>query len=478
MIVVIASDEFPKFTGTPSVFNDLLEWNAVPSQGASIQGSIEVNSRHAAWEAAITNDTSLPGFPSPVHIEKISFLTAPPDSALTIQIDVSATNVSDGQLPSHVAVGLIPVEVRDIKDSTNTGDDVTITPWDTATQTNPTDANIAWIEPHKSATDAAPRMPQLELKITGLPATMTIQAKIEVQYNRGNGARAARNQAEDRVRIPADGSFQTVAGDTWRIWEAYASETFFGGAATLTYKLMTGTTETLAPQTIRFRVGGRNPDAARARTHIESLTDCGPTGSLWFAYAIARSESQDYNGSGSRYNQFLRLPQNPRDNGFPLWGNDGGTRPGGYGMFQVTGNVQDSEVNIPRDQIWNWQSNAAAARVIIVDKRRASTNWMTTQSNATHANGTAVPSHTVGNVTFDGTTYTMLHACTIKAYNGASKPSTDTDNATIAGFVVDPSYPSIGHYGYWHSGQDKWGLCRFNNLGFNYVLRVCGEVQP
>jgi hypothetical protein len=114
MIVVIASDEFPKFTGTPSVFNDLLEWNAVPSQGASIQGSIEVNSRHAAWEAAITNDTSLPGFPSPVHIEEISFLTAPADSVLTIQVDVSATNVSDGQLPSHVAVGLLPVDLEEV----------------------------------------------------------------------------------------------------------------------------------------------------------------------------------------------------------------------------------------------------------------------------------------------------------------------------------------------------------------------------
>jgi hypothetical protein len=375
-------------------------------------------------------------------------------------------------------VNLLPVEVKDIKDSANTGDDVTITPWDTATQTNPTDANIAWIEPHKSATDAAPRMPQLELKISGLPATTTIQAKIEVQYTRGNGARAARNQAEDRVRIPADGSFQTVAGDTWKIWEAYAAETFFGGEATLTYKLMTGTTETLAPQIIRFRIGGKNPDPARARTYIESLADCNSTGSLWFAYAIARSESQDYNGNGSRYNQFLRLPQNPIDNSRPLWGNDGGARPGGYGMFQVTGNVQDSEVNIPRAQIWNWQTNTDAARIIIVDKRRASTNWMTTQSNATHANGTAIPSHTVGNVTFDGTNHTLLHACTIKAYNGASKPTSDTDNDTIAGFVLDPSYPTIGHYGYWHAGSSKWGLCRFNNLGFNYVSRVCGEVQP
>jgi Concanavalin A-like lectin/glucanases superfamily/Bacterial TSP3 repeat len=395
--------------------------------------------------------------------------------------DVAQTSQEFKKNYESLRAASLQAYLRDIKDSTNTNDDVTITPWDTATQPNPTDANIAWIEAHKSATNAAPRMPQLELKISGLPATTTIQAKLEVKYTRGNGSRPTRHEPADsppdNVNIPTDGSFQTITGDTWKIWETYASETFFGGEATLTYKLMTGTSETVAPQTIRFRVGGKNPDASRARTHIESLTDCGPTGSLWFAYAIARSESQDYNGSGTRYNQFLRLPQNPRDNGLPLFGDDD-SGPGGYGMFQVTGNVQSSDTNIARDQIWNWQTNATAARVIIVDKRRASTNWMTKQTDASHANGAAIPPHTTGNVTFDGTTYTMTHACTIKAYNGASKPSSDTDGATIMGFVLDPSYPSIGHYGYWHSGQDKWGLCRFNNLGFNYVLRVCEEVQP
>ena len=191
----------------------------------------------------------------------------------------------------------LPVTLKDVKDSTITSDDVIITPWNTAKQTNPMDANIAWIEAHKSDTDAAPRMPQLELKI-GLPTTMTIQAKLEVQYTRGNGARSARNQSEDRVRIPASGKFQTVTGDTWKTWEAYASENFFGGEATLTYKLMTGSTEALGPQIIRFRIGGKNPDFARAKTYIESLADSNSTGSLWFAYAIAKSESKDYNGVG------------------------------------------------------------------------------------------------------------------------------------------------------------------------------------
>lgn len=318
-------------------------------------------------------------------------------------------------------------------------------------------------------------MPQIEAAISGGPSTLDVEWSLEVKYDRGNGSRIARNQPEDTVIFP---TVTKKANDVWRVYqetswtEQLSSNGFFGGHAVLKMKI--GSTE----QQFHFRIGGKNPEPARARQYIEGLTDCGPTGSLWFAYAIARSESKDYNGSGSRYNQFLRLPQNPRDNGFPLWGNDGGTRPGGYGMFQVTGNVQDSESNIPRAQVWNWQTNAIAARVIIVDKRRAATNWMTTQSNATHANGTAIPSHTTGNVTFDGMTYTLTHACTIKAYNGASKPATDTDGATITGFVVDPSYPSIGHYGYWHSGQNKWGLCRFNSLGFNYVLRVCEEVEP
>jgi hypothetical protein len=318
-------------------------------------------------------------------------------------------------------------------------------------------------------------MPQIEAAISGGPSTLDVEWSLEVKYDRGNGSRTARNQPQDTVTFPA---VTKKANEVWRLYqesswtEKLSSNGFFGGHAVLKMKI--GSTE----QHFHFRIGGKNPQPANAKQYIESLADCAATQTLWFAYAVAKSESKDYNGSGSRYNQFLRLPQNPRDNGFPLWGNDGGTSPGGYGMFQVTGNVQDSTANIPREQIWNWQKNADAARVILIDKRRASTNWMNRQTDASHANGTVIPSHTVANVTFDGSTYTMTHACTIKAYNGASKPGSDIDGGSITGFVLDPTYPSIGHYGYWHSGQHKWGLCRFNNLGFNYVLRVCEEVEP
>jgi hypothetical protein len=411
-------------------------------------------------------------------------------------------------------VDLLPVEVRDIKDPADTGDDVPITNWDTA-QTI-ADNNIAWIEAHASATDAAPRMPQLELRIPGLGQGMTIEAKLEVKYERGNGARhpsrTDKDGNTDTVRIPSDNSYQQVAGDTWQIWNDYPlqDEGFFGGDATLTYRLMNGQTQVLAPQTIRFRIGGKNPAPARARQFIETLNNAGPQGSLWFAYAIAKSESKGYNGRGTRYNQFYQLPRDASDThlqatrrthaGRPLWGNDGGTTPGGYGMFQVTGTASEQTANIPRQQIWNWQENALAALVILESKRIEADNWMATQKNPNNANGVALPSLTVHNVTFaERTNRTMNHAVTIKLYNGGSRPNFNfTDNGNAAGFTLDPH--SSGNFCYWRSlrrvqtdpnnprwedgavqnvQNPSWALARFNayNPPFNYVDRACQEVE-
>jgi hypothetical protein len=332
-------------------------------------------------------------------------------------------------------------------------------------------------------------MPQLEFRMPGLPQGITIEAKLEVKYERGNGARhpsrTDKDGNTDTVKIPENGDFKTdIAGDTWQIWNEYPlqAEGFFGGDATLTYRLKSGTNEILAPQTIKFRIGGENPDDARCRTYIETLPDAGPNGSLWFAYAIAKSESRDYNGQGSRYNQFLELPTHVQDVGRPLWGNDGGTTPGGYGMFQVTGDASDSTANIPRKQIWNWQENVSAGLAILASKRTTAVAWMTQQKNANNANGTALPDHTVGIVTFsEGTARTMTHAVTIKLYNGASRaPTGFVDGGSAPGFRLDPQ--GSGHYCFWRNTSNEWALNRFNDppdpiQPFNYVARVCGEVE-
>ena len=381
---------------------------------------------------------------------------------------------------------LLPIELVDINDHENTGDDLAVQAWDT---TKPiADSNIAWIDAHTSEQNPAPRMPQLELRMPGLPQGLTIEAKLEVKYERGNGARhpsrTDKHGNTDTVKIPADGSFKPVTSDTWQIWNEYPlqSEGFFGGDATLTYKLKSGTSEILAPQTIKFRIGGKNPDDARCRSYIEMQPDAGPNGSLWFAYAIAKSESKDYNGQGTLYNQFLELPTHVQDAGRPLWGNDGGTTPGGYGMFQVTGDASDSTANIPRKQIWNWQENVRAALAILASKRTAAVTWMTQQKNGNNASGTALPNHTVGIVTFsEGTAHTMTHAVAIKLYNGASRaPAGFVDSGSAPGFRLDPQ--GAGHYCFWRNASNEWALNRFNDppdpiRPFNYVARVCGEVE-
>ena len=244
--------------------------------------------------------------------------------------------------PTDVAVGLV-----DINDHANTSseDTDTITPWNTALPI--TDNNIAWIDAHTSAQNAAPRMPQLKFQIRGRESGVTLEAKLEVQYNRGNGLRSSRNQDEDTVRIPSDGAYTRVTGDIWEIWRSYQTASFFGGAATLTYRLTRGTEVVLAAKTIKFRIDGENPDDMRCKSYIQAQTDAGATGNLWFAYAIAKHETQGKNGTGTSYNQFLELTIHVKDVGRPVWGDDGPALPGGYGIFQVT--VE----NIPREQIWN-----------------------------------------------------------------------------------------------------------------------------
>lgn len=367
--------------------------------------------------------------------------------------------------PEEKTVDLLPVEVRDIKDSTNTDDDVTITPWDTATQTNPTDANIAWIEPHKSDTDAAPRMPQLVLNIPGLPQSVTLDAKLLVVYERPYAGK----QADDTVKIPADGSFQTVANGRWEIFSQYTNLPFFGGDATITYKINGGT-----EQTIKFAIGGRNPDDIRCKTYTQERP-----ASPWYAYAIERHESQAYNPG--HYNQFWERHGNnsPINNGVNytftrgdalIVRSPGETGVGGTGIAQVTGAAGNKTVSAPREIFWNWQKNVDAFLVIMSAKIQIAETFMNDptprngpgsmpngqrpQTTFHTGNNVAVPSRLQGIVTFGDAQNNKPpeDAVAIKAYNGASS-----------------------HWCSWRGPSvHEW---QFNYGQNNYVEEVCNEIE-
>lgn len=111
IVVLVASDEYPDYTGQGSEFNDTLSWNVRPDGLAPLTGNIDVNSRHTHWEQAETIGRELNGF-SPVHVEDAMAVNAPNDAPLAVQIDLTATNIGDAILPSSVLVGLLPAAFK------------------------------------------------------------------------------------------------------------------------------------------------------------------------------------------------------------------------------------------------------------------------------------------------------------------------------------------------------------------------------
>ena len=194
-----------------------------------------------------------------------------------------------------------------------------------------------------------------------------------MEYQRGNGKRPSRTTDQDRVRIPRDGGFRTLEGRTWAIHQdpdfeqELAERGFFGGDAVLTWQAEGG-----KEKQIRFRIGGENPKDSRCTEFIHSFPGAAPGGKLDFMCAIGRHESKHKNRSNVYYNQFLQWDTYKLKGGLPVWNNDGGLTPGGYGVFQISGTDEDPNANIPRDQIWNWQSNVRAAFDIITHQFKGS----------------------------------------------------------------------------------------------------------
>jgi len=113
MLVAIASEEFPDWTKPESSneFNDLLTWKITPSIGNTLQGDYNVNNFHGQWMTASNEQQLLPGFCNFIHYAHMQLIQAPLNQDLTLQITVTAVNVSDNDLASEIAVGILPVNV-------------------------------------------------------------------------------------------------------------------------------------------------------------------------------------------------------------------------------------------------------------------------------------------------------------------------------------------------------------------------------
>lgn len=110
LIIGSTSAEYSYYTGKESEFDDTLFWEIDLPEGTPISETVHVNDRHVDWEADSINGVTLQEF-SPVHIEKVKVVHASESSDATVTVTLKATNISDGDLPSTLIVGLLPVRI-------------------------------------------------------------------------------------------------------------------------------------------------------------------------------------------------------------------------------------------------------------------------------------------------------------------------------------------------------------------------------
>lgn len=134
VLVAVASDEYLEGWTDPltsNEFNDTVAWTITPATGTGMSKLLDVNEHHDDWVIAEIEGASLKGF-SPIYVADDGFFTAPEGSPLTLDVSLSATNIGDGQLPSTIIVGVLPISVE-VDDPMWTGaNELRIAKWENA----------------------------------------------------------------------------------------------------------------------------------------------------------------------------------------------------------------------------------------------------------------------------------------------------------------------------------------------------------
>jgi hypothetical protein len=219
-----------------------------------------------------------------------------------------------------------------------------------------------------------------------------------------------------------------------------------------------------------FKIGGDNPTVAVVKNYLQPppipwlpATEGTQTNPPWFLLQLAKSESTEVTSRGTfSYIQFNPPSLAPQFSYLPNFG-----PPHGYGIMQVDhGGTPPPTLAEMRD----WKNNVQVGAAILNDKGKGAYStfdtWVAAWKNWNANNATQVPKPTgpltdgacVFDMAQDGTkTPTALpfsDAMWIKRYNGASPHD----------------------YLYWNTsvqGAPTWQFYPLNNLGFDYVNRVC-----
>lgn len=292
---------------------------------------------------------------------------------------------------------------------------------------------VAWVEPE-------PSMPQLRARVLPENLEGTVKWNLTITYNR-----STRNDRDTFQK-------QTPVSELWNITTDFGSN-FYGGTATLTWTYTDSKNNSLPEQTFKFYIRGKNASVETIKSYIGD--------SPWFAKAIGAHESAPAQ-NGRLYCQFNEIgtlgPDNSNIKNHP---NASSNNDGGYGIFQLT--KFDVPTRRPNtNELWSWKANVDSAKGWInyiynniavphMDAQRALAEEQMGKNRVP-----SIPNLTYNNVTFmDPWNYpnekNFIDAVTLKRYNGASR----------------------GHFVVWDNVNRRWRINETNNLGFNYVERIC-----
>lgn len=331
VVVFAASEEYPDYTGYSSEFNDVLFWSVSTNGYERLRATVSVNDEDGGWTSAETLGFSAQGF-FPVVVEDAAVFQAGETEPLRLDISLRAMNVSDGNLPSTIMVGVFPFEVVQENMPNATGGSGT------------TDANTGTHRALLFADDVS--------YISGVPAAPIVKAGfkglpdwIDVNWSGTLVSERPERGVLDNRTLQS----MTIAGDVEYNVSAALTNEIVGGSVNLQASALN------LPQIgFPFKIRGKNPLDAMARSYIDAAVD---EEFRTYAWMIAKHESKQ----GARvYNQF-----NSGGDSVGKPNKTVGANRWGWGMCQID-RGQNGDTTA---EVYDWHQNVASMNEILRNKR-------------------------------------------------------------------------------------------------------------
>jgi len=110
MMVVVESEEFPRYTRSQSIWNDTVTWSVTVDGDNFSSGSLQVNDFHQSWLEGVASNRSHYGW-RPAHYAEIKLIESHHLNPVTVELSAVVTNVEDDLLPTTAILTMVPLDL-------------------------------------------------------------------------------------------------------------------------------------------------------------------------------------------------------------------------------------------------------------------------------------------------------------------------------------------------------------------------------